>query len=231
MEFKQGTHVYTSDGKNVGSIDRVVLDPRTDDVTDLIVRKGWFSEDKVIPVGLVETTAEDRVTLAKTEHDLPTLTKFEETYYAPAYDTQPQGGDSAYPQGYAAAPMPMYGYPPIGVAWWGGLGGNIGYAPGMEEPQYTKRVQENIPTGTIAVKEGARVLSLEGDHIGNVEAVFTDPATNHITHIIISQGLLFKEHKLIPTNWIKLAGEDDVMLTVNTKIVDNLPEYKAAPSH
>ena len=228
MEFKQGTHVYTSDGKNVGSIDRVVLDPQTDEVTDLIVRKGWFSEDKVIPLGLIETTTEDRVTLNKAEHDLPTLLKFEETYYAPAYDNQPQGGDFAYPQGYTAAPM--YSYPPAGVAWWGGFGGNIGYAPITAEPEYMERVQDNIPTGTVAVKEGARVLSLEGDHIGNVDEVFTEATTNHVTHIIISQGLLFKERKLIPTNWIKLAGEDDVMLTVKTKVVHNLPEYKVESS-
>ena len=229
MEFKQGTHVYTSDGKNVGSIDRVVLDPSTDEVTDLIVRKGWFSEDKVVPLGLVETTAEDRVTLDKTENDLPPLLKFEETYYAPAYDNQPQGGDSAYPQGYTVAPM--YSYPPLGVAWWGwGYGGNMGYGPDMAEPDYMKRVQDNIPTGTVAVKEGARVLSLEGDHIGNVDEIFTDTATNRVAHLIISQGLLFKERKLIPTNWIKLAGEDDVMLTVKTKVVDNLPEYKGDQS-
>ena len=228
MEFKQGTHVYTSDGKNVGSIDRVVLDPSTDEVTDLIVRKGWFSEDKVVPLGLVETTAEDRVTLNKAEHNLPTLLKFEETYYAPAYDNQPQGGDSAYPQGYAPAP-PMYSYPPLGVDWWG-YGGNMDYAPVTAEPEYRKRVQDNIPEGTVAVKEGARVLSLEGDHIGNVDEVSTDAATNRVTHLIISQGLLFKERKLIPTNWIKLAGEDDVMLTVKTKVVDNLPEYKGEQS-
>ncbi len=228
MEFKQGTHVYTSDGKNVGSIDRVVLDPRTDEVTDLIVRKGWFSEDKVVPLALVETTSEDRVTLDKAEHDLPTLLKFEETYYAPAYDNQPQGGDSAYPQGYAA---PVYSYPPLGMAWWGwGYGGNTGYAPDMVEPDYMKRVQDNIPVGTVAVKEGARVLSLEGDHIGNVDEVFTEAATNRVTHLIISQGLLFKERKLIPTNWIKLAGEDDVMLTVKTKVVHKLPEYKVEQS-
>ncbi len=155
------------------------------------------------------------------------LTKFEETYYVPADENEREGGDFAYPQGYAA---PMYSYPPLGTAWWGGFGGNMGYAPVAAAPEYTERVQENIPQGTVAVKEGARVLSLEGDHIGNVEEVFTDAATNRVTHLIISQGLLFKERKLIPTNWIKLAGEDDVILTVKTKVVHNLPDYKVEKS-
>lgn len=51
MQFKQGTHVYTIDGKDVGAIDRVVLDPKTDEVTHVVVRRGWlFSEDKVVPI-------------------------------------------------------------------------------------------------------------------------------------------------------------------------------------
>ncbi|MFN8447928.1 MAG: PRC-barrel domain-containing protein [Anaerolineae bacterium] len=40
MQFKQGTHVYTSDNQDVGTIDRVVLDPQNDEVVGLVVRKG-----------------------------------------------------------------------------------------------------------------------------------------------------------------------------------------------
>ena len=34
MQFKQGTHVYTSDGQDVGTVDRVVLDPQTNEVSE-----------------------------------------------------------------------------------------------------------------------------------------------------------------------------------------------------
>ncbi len=56
MEFKAGTHVYTADGKDVGSIDRVILDPHTNEISGIVVKQGWlFTEDKVISIDLVET--------------------------------------------------------------------------------------------------------------------------------------------------------------------------------
>lgn len=220
MQFKQGTHVYTSDDKDVGSIDRVVLDPRTGEVTGIVVRKGFlFTEDRVVPIGLIESATEDRVQLRRGEAALNNLPEYEETYYVPA-------GEYDYRAGKAATPVPsatpVYGYPPVGVAWWG----YGGYLPVDYMPDYLEYVRKNIPEGTVALKEGARVMSHDGEHVGNVDEIFTDATTKQATHFVISQGLLFKERKLLPTNWIRDAGEDDVMLTVSTQMVNNLPEYE-----
>jgi len=220
MQFKQGTHVFASDGQDVGSIDRVVLDPLTDDVSDLVVRKGWlFSEDKVVPIGMVASASEERVTLNETKADLQKLPKYEEHYYVPATDADYKTGKVVYPEGFAS---PVYGYPPLGTAWWG----YGAYPPADLQPNYAERVQQNIPEGTVALKEGAHVLSLEDEHVGDVEEVFTDSATNHVTHLVISRGLLFKARKLIPTNGVKRVDEDNVMLTVKTSVVNALPEYE-----
>src|SRR5437764_14992512 len=93
------------------------------------------------------------------------------------------------------------------------------------QPEFMARVQKNIPEGTVAVREGARVLSRDGKHVGDVAEVFTDPASNRVTHLLISHGVLSKDHKLIPISWIKLEAEDEVTLSVDTAIVENLPEY------
>ncbi|MCC6801293.1 MAG: PRC-barrel domain-containing protein [Anaerolineae bacterium] len=216
MQFKQGTHVYTSDNQDVGTIDRIVLDPRSDEVNALVVRKGWlFTEDKVVPIDMVETATDEQVTLRQTEAALENLPEYEETYYIPT-DERDYGKDR-----YADS---LYMYPPIGTAWWG-YGSYIGAPAYVPQPDYVERRQQNIPAGTVAVKQGARIVSSDGEHVGNVEEVFTDAATNQATHIVISQGLLFKDRKLIPTNWIRLTGEDEIILTVNTRLVDSLPEY------
>ena len=223
MEFKKGTHVYTTDRQDVGTLDRVVLDPRTDAVSGLVIRKGWlFSEDKVVPMELVADATSDKITLRKTENDLQKLPVFEEHYYIPV--AEDESGKTVYPGSY---PDPLYAYPPLGTSWWG-FGDFLGYPPLDLQPESAERVKQNIPEGSVALKEGAHVLSLEGEHVGDVEEVFTDAATQRATHLVISQGLLFKDRKLIPANWVKDAGEDDVMLTVNTRIIHSLPEYKAA---
>lgn len=236
MQFKQGTHVYTADNKDLGSIDRVVLDPRTDEVSGLVIKQGWlFTEDKVVSTDLVDTATENKVTLRKTDHNLQDLPAFEQTYYMPLEEEDypvPEGADEvAFPD---YAPPAYYGYPPLGTAWWG-YGGFFGLPPA--EPvadsaygaDYVQRTTTNIPEGTVAVKEGAKVLSTDGKHVGDVEEVFTDSQTNRATHILISQGVLFKDHKLVPTNWIESTGENEVRLTVKTNLVDRLPDYE--PQH
>ena len=236
MEFKAGTHVYTADGKDVGSIDRVILDPHTNEISGIVVKQGWlFSEDKVISIDLVNTTAEDRVTLRKTKHDLHKLPPFEETYYVPLEEED-------YPKGLSEkavtfpdyAPPISYSYPPLGTAWWG-YGGYFGLPPAEPNADseygadYVQRTKTNIPEGTIAVREGARVMSTDDQHVGDVEEVFTDPQSNYATHILISQGRFFKEHKLVPTNWIKSERENEVQLTVSTSLVERLPDYVPQP--
>lgn len=214
MHFKQGTHVYASDQQRVGTVDRVVLDPTRNEVEGLIIRRGWlFAEDRVVPVNLVASATEERVVLRQSAADLDTLPIFEETYYVPAdgYDATNEAA-------------PLYTYPPIGTAWWG-YSSHVGAPPAEMEPDVMSRTEKHIPQGTIAVREGARVTSQEGDHIGNVEDVFTDEASNRATHLVISRGLLFKERKLIPANWIKVVSEDEVILTVKTRAIAGLPEY------
>ena len=71
MQFKQGASVYTSDGKDIGHIDRVVLNPRTKEVTHLVIRKGFlFSEDKLVPISLVAMGTGEGLTLRPDAGDL-----------------------------------------------------------------------------------------------------------------------------------------------------------------
>jgi len=228
MQFKQGTHVYTSDGRDAGTVDRVVLDPQTNQVTDLVVRKGWlFIEDKVVPIEMVASAAENRVTLRQTESDLQKLPKYEETYYVRAAEEDLHNGNGT-PRVSEDYPEPVYSYPPVGATWWG-VGAYNDYMPIDLQPEFTPRVQKNIPEGTVAVREGARVLSHDGKHVGDVEEVFIDSASNRAAHLLISHGTLSKTHKLIPTNWIKEEDDDEVILTVDTSVVDHLPEYVPTP--
>src|SRR5450432_751281 len=138
MQFKQGTHVFTSDGQDAGTVERVVLDPHSDEVSDLVVRKGWlFAEDKVVPIGLVAAANEERITLNQTKDNLEKLPEFEETYYVPASEEDFKNGSVAVP--YATGYVnPVYLYPPVGLAWWG-MGGYMGYAPDALEPDYETR--------------------------------------------------------------------------------------------
>ena len=64
MELREGTRVFTPGGEEVGRVNRFVLDPATNEVTHIVIQKGWLlPEDKVVPFDLVRSATEERVVL------------------------------------------------------------------------------------------------------------------------------------------------------------------------
>lgn len=221
MQFKNGTHVYTADNQDVGDVSRVVLDPQTKTVTHIVVRQGLlFTEDKVIPVQLVASAADDRVDLRSSADELPEFPPFEETYYLPADRDNP-----AY--SYTDEAVPSYiGYPPIGTAWWG-YPGYLGYgALTPEAGAVNTKVEQNIPDNTIGLNEGAQVITVDDEKVGEVSRVIVDGGSKRATHIVVSQGWLLKERKLIPTSWIREFRENTVRLGIEKAQFEHLRRFE-----
>lgn len=220
IELKEGTPVVTADGKEVGKIERFVLDPSTNEVTHIVVQKGWLlTEDKVVPFEMVSSTMDDRVMLNEGVEDFNELPPFEETHYVRVGDEQRRMGRTDETSNYPNAPA-YYWYPPHG---------SVGFpAYGLGRYAWPRtETQQNIPANTVPLKEGTNVISSDGEHVGDVERLFVEPDSNQATHFLISQGLLFKNHKLVPANWISSATEDEVRLTVSSQLLESLPDYES----
>ncbi len=226
MQIKDGASVYTADGKDVGKIDRVVLDPHTNEITHVVVRKGWlFTEDKVVPMGLIDSANEDQVRLRSDVEDLDDLPVFEETYYVSNDEmvdermTGSAAAASAGPIGYAPG---LYWYPPMGAAWPGYYGG----AYGRPLMNYVGRTEQNVPEGTVALKEGADVYSSDDEHVGKIEEVITNADLNRATHLLITEGWLFKEKRVIPVDRIRDVTEESIRLGVTSSALERIPAHE-----
>jgi uncharacterized protein YrrD len=223
MQFKQGVGVRTSDGKSIGQLDRVVVDPRTREVNYLIVRKGaFFTTDRVVPLTLIARAGENEVVLREDAGDLEQLPPFEERYYVPAdSDTIAPANESA---------PSLYPYPPV-------LGGEMGGIAGMSLPTPTplgaltvpqpvvEQTERAIPDDNVAIRSGVRVVGADGETVGSVEQVLTGQYADQVTHFVVSQGVLFKDRKLIPVGWVESMGEDQIRLAVDSKFVARLGSY------
>ena len=215
LQFKANAEVVTTNGDKVGEIDRVVINPKTDAITHIVIREGFlFTSDKVVPVDWISVTSEDAIVLNASKDKVNTLPDFEETHYVPREDGH-------YPEDYAQA---YYWYPSETVNWWTDPGYRTFF--GADAAPYTKVTTRFTPDGTIPLKEGAKVYSSENRHVGNIEEVFADPESDHATHFVIEAGLIFKERKLIPTSWIDTMDEDEVFLGVSSDFLDKLAPYK-----
>jgi uncharacterized protein YrrD len=220
MRLAKGADVYTTNGEQAGKIDRVVMNPRNGDVTHVVVEKGFlFTKDYVVPVEYIEMASEDRLTLKVDDEDR--FEPFEETHFIQADDTEMP--EWLIPMAGTYGPIPYYYYGPVGTQW---SATPMWLDP--YQPYYVRRVDRNIPADTVALEEGADVFTSDDEKVGNVAQVITEG--DRVTHFVVSKGLFFKEHKLVPTVWIRTVAEGAIRLGVASDYMERLPEYEPAGS-
>lgn len=208
MKLEMNAKVLTSQNEQIGELDRVVIDPQTKEVSHLVVRKGMiFTEDKVVPMNMVAAVKGEQVILREHAGDLQGLPKFEVEHHIPV---DREEGSRILDAGVGVPPY--YLYPPYGI-------------PPYAAMRPTKTIQ-NIPEGTIALQEGAQVIGMDGEDVGQLKEVLTSTTTGWATHFIVSRGLLDREEKLIPSTWVSGIREDEVMLYVNADLIEALPEHE-----
>lgn len=222
MQFKKGVTVYTENDEKVGNIKMVVMTPSTQNVTHLVIEKGlFFKEDRVVPIEWIDYTSPDKVQL-KAGYEEEDIVPFEERHYIPAdeYDPAVHGSEDDDNVSVNVTPPTLYYYAPIGT-WWS-------YTTSPMGNKYVTIKQKNVPSDALVLDTGTNVVTYDGHHVGDVEQILTDPATNRVTHFVISKGILLPEKKLIPAYWIINVTEDQVDLSVNKRILENLPEFAEA---
>ncbi len=217
MEFKQQVGVSNTEGQEIGRLERVVIEPKSTAVTHLIIRRGRLAaRDKVLSIERVEVGAADGIVVRLTPDEFEQLPDFEETQYVMVDEAQL--GRINQPAAARDVPLmywlPVYPRSPL--------------LPQLIDPAYRVATQLNIPAGTVAVKEGAKVIARDGKPAGSVEEVLTTDEGEQVTHVLISHGRLVKEKKLIPISWIDALGETEIHLAVSANTIDRLPDYDHA---
>jgi sporulation protein YlmC with PRC-barrel domain len=205
-QFEKNVTVAAADGQEIGSLDRLVFSPESKMVSHLVVRTGGLINkvDKVVPIDLVARATGDRVILREDAGDPEFFLPFEEERVVDkktGLDHVPAAG-STTPE--------LLGYPEPDIP--------VPLAPGDE---YVTQMGRNIPEGTVALKEGAKVMSTDGKHVGSVELVIATPNLDHVTDLLIT---ISNEKKLIPMDWVTTMTDDEVFLGVEEHSVKQLDD-------
>lgn len=216
MKLTKDAGVFSSAGEKIGTLDRVVLDPETMDVTHLVIKEGvLFTTDNLVPIEYLDRQEGGRITLNKTADELGDLPPYDESAYV-GYDRR----DYAEEADVEAADA-VFWYPPIHTAWWS-IGGGVLVSP---KPRFVKKA-DTLPQDVVALEEGAEVIAGDGNEIGAVEQVIVEPEEHRATHIVVGRGLITKEYKALPTSWIRDVTEEKVYLTIHTDFFERLPEHE-----
>lgn len=225
MQYRKGMNVVGVDGQKVGEVDRVVIDPRSGEVSDIVVRHGFlFPTDKIIPVSLVNHTTNDELKLNVMADEIRNLADFLETSYIIADETHLNRYGYTTDETLAT---PYFWYPYAGPTP-GIMGGTPPVTPVPDTYTYPYEQAEdtNIRQGNIALKEGAKVTGIDGKQVGSLERVITDNEKDRVTHLVITKGLLDRTRKVVPANWINNVTEDNIELAVNADFIDTLKDFK-----
>jgi hypothetical protein len=194
MEFKNGTSVHTSDGKQVGSLDRVVIHPETKEITHVVVHKGILSDrDWVVPVEKILHASHEQIVLDCTSDELKEMSPLEVKQYEPR--DQGEIVNNA--------------------------GGGMYTRPALD-PYVLKEIIRTIPEELVALKEGAHVMSGDNKHVGNIEQILAE--SGKVTQFIASQGLILKTRKTIPVEWVGEMDDHEIRLTVSAQQFEELPK-------
>jgi sporulation protein YlmC with PRC-barrel domain len=205
-----GAEVNCSDGA-VGKVSRVIVDPVAEKVTHLVVELEHQRDSaRLVPLDLVDG-AGGEIRLRCTRAECEKLEPAEESQFIPATT------------GYKG-----YGYGPGQVGYWPyyGLGGGMGFAgPGLGLGGGTDArivTSDTVPLGEVDVRRGEAVHATDGD-IGRVQGLVIDPASRHVTHVLLQEGHLWgRKEVAIPI--AAVAGTTDgIRLTITKQEVQDLP--------
>jgi sporulation protein YlmC with PRC-barrel domain len=207
-QFTIGTGASGSDGA-VGTLVRVIVDPTVQEVTHLVIEPEHRPDlGRLVPIDLVDVDdAAGGIRLRCTQAEFANLDAAEDTQFVSSVE------------GYGG-----YGPGQIGYMPYYGLGGGM-VLPGVdfESPLGAQMVTtDTVPLGQVEITRGQPVEATDGD-IGRVQGLVIDPASRHVTHVLLQEGHLWgKKEVSIPIGAVA-STRDGIKLTISKQQVQDLP--------
>lgn len=214
MDIALGMHVYTRDDNDIGTVDRLILNPERGKVQAVVVRQGTLlHHDVEVPVEML--TLPDvggGARMAYSSNEVDRLPQFHEaSYVTPPVDYVPPMGypptATYWPVGYGIG-VPSFGAPaaaPVAPSW-------TGDADLDREVEAAVR-REDLENAVIG--EGSDVLGRDGEKVGTVRELTFDTTNSKLTGLVVHKGLIMGKDMELPASLIDSVDDGVVFLKVD----------------
>ena len=195
MDIPIHAKVLCSDGKPCGHTTYLVLNPITEVMTHVVVKRGvWPHDERLVPIELVTESTLDHIRLSCSKDKLAEMDSFIETDFV-------------------ESEVDQYLTDPYVLAW--------PYRYPREKHILVEH--ESVPIGELAIRRGAHVEATDG-HVGHVDGFLVDENSEHITHLVLGEGHLWgKKDVTIPVSGIARIEEDTIHLKLDKAAIENFP--------
>ncbi len=205
-----GAKVFSKEGKKVGTLYRVALDPETMEVTDIIVRKGLLmKKDRVVPVSMIDHLDEEgHIHLSITLDALARCREYREIEF-----TVPVA-DDLIPTPYAKG----------GALYW------QTYYQSLPREDYVlmtrERIKEGIPQDRPVLRRGMPIYLRDGRKLGELDHLVVERETGRIAYLAVRKGILLHHNRLIPVEVVESVDDQGIYLDATLDEVQAMQHYR-----
>jgi osmotically-inducible protein OsmY/sporulation protein YlmC with PRC-barrel domain len=228
--LRRGIPVLATDGTSIGTLDHLVVDPITHQVTQLVVRQGqfWSRRARIVPLDQVAALSEHGVQLKLTANDLERLPP----YHAPASDAQIA---ASLRRALATSPATRASGAQADIR--GGVV-RLSGAITNELVEAARAIARRI-RGVIGLEHdladappapplriGASVYASDW-RCGWLDKVIVDPHARRVTHLVIRASLQSHKDRVIPIERVARVDTKGIHLNLATAELEQCPVYHA----
>lgn len=206
MEITLGSRVFTREGDEIGSIDKLIVDPATGAIQAAVVRQGRTARDDLqLPVRNFAQQTSEGIRLNCSRSALDSLPEFDEGRY------QPPPEDFVSPTGHAISGLLM----PLHWSESSAAGPPSRYSTDPVERELAAG-QRPQGMGIVEIGVGSDVRSRDGKKVGEVQEVGYDATTGKPSHFVVRRGFLFTEDRQLPADTIATVEDGVVYLELSS---------------
>jgi uncharacterized protein YrrD len=197
MDLDLGKHVKTSDGHDLGKVDRLIINPETYAVEGFVVHEGFLlTRDVIVDLEDVDSIDDEGVVHLKvSEADAKNLDAFvAEKYYVPSSEQYHSFSSQSWIGGAVSDP--------------------IDYGPTHYGSEAHLIHPSSVSSDDVILSEGTEVYDSEGKHIGSIDEIIYTP-NGLVTGLIIRAGFLFHYDVQVPIDLVSTMTHERIHLRVN----------------
>jgi len=221
--LRPGADVMSADNEEVGKLHAVIMDPRDNRVTHIVVNTGphfpepgFGAPDLItVPVDEMADAQEEKVLLKCTKRRFSKMPLYAERRYAPP----PPSGSERPPR---EPEGPAHVLWDVGASLVAALGASGGFgvpAETFRKAKFERQILNDAP-----------VWRLEPfSHIGDVERVLIDEETDEIVALVIRRGVLFHHEVVLPIDHVTEVLDGFINVRISDEELTQLDAYHAPP--